>query len=291
MEIAVSNKSRYKLFGTRLANILQVKMHKLLFSYERGDGTPILLIHGFGGSTYSWRYLTESLSRKNKVIAVDLIGFGESEKPTNFSYSITDQASVLADFIIEKCLSDIILIGHSFGGAVILSMLSANENRLDRIIKKLILIDTPAFNQKVPSFIMLLRNRPLANLGFFIRTNRTNILAVLKKVFFNKLLISDEMVTIYAKQLESKEGRNALLKTVRQINRVQKLTSDFCLASINLPTLIIWGEYDKIVPISSGKRLNQQIRNSTLKIISNCGHAPHEECPEPTIKAILDFID
>src|SRR3970040_1651540 len=91
-----------------------------LFYQEEGKGPPLLLIHGFGASTYTWRYVAPELAQTHRVIAVDLKGFGQSDKPFDERYSVFDQAELLKQLIIDNKLRDLALVGHSYGGGVVL---------------------------------------------------------------------------------------------------------------------------------------------------------------------------
>src|SRR5919106_720766 len=105
-----------------------------LYYRDEGSGPPLLLIHGFGASTFTWRYVAPDLARTNRVIAVDLKGFGQSDKPFDERYSVYDQAELLAQLIQEKDLRDLTLVGHSFGGGVALLLaLEAKERLAGRI--------------------------------------------------------------------------------------------------------------------------------------------------------------
>ncbi|MBE3110073.1 MAG: alpha/beta fold hydrolase, partial [Acidobacteria bacterium] len=91
-----------------------------LFVEEKGEGKPVLLIHGFGASTFTWRGVAPELAQDNHVIAVDLKGFGQSDKPLDERYAASDQAALLAQLIEARDLRDLTLVGHSYGGGIAL---------------------------------------------------------------------------------------------------------------------------------------------------------------------------
>ena len=98
-----------------------------LYYEEQGKGPPVLLLHGFGASTFTWRHVAPDLAETHRVIAVDLKGFGQSDKPFDERYSVSDQAELLAQLIEDKDLRDLTIVGHSFGGGVALRLaLDAN---------------------------------------------------------------------------------------------------------------------------------------------------------------------
>ena len=85
--------------------------------YEAGQGPPIILLHGFGGCAYSWRFLAPALAQDHRVFTIDLKGYGLSAKPEDGKYAISDQADMVAEFIRTRDLHDLVVIGHSMGGA------------------------------------------------------------------------------------------------------------------------------------------------------------------------------
>ena len=121
--------------------------------YEAGQGPPILLLHGFGACAYTWRYLIPPLAAEHRVFTLDLKGFGLSDKPADGHYAVADQAEMVADFIRQQDLHDLVIMGHSMGGAVtLMTYLKLRETDPGRI-KKLVLIDSAGYPQKLPWFI------------------------------------------------------------------------------------------------------------------------------------------
>ena len=113
---------------------------------------------------------------------------------------------------------------------------------------------------------------------------------VLKKAYYNDNLITDEMIEAYAAPLNTSGAIDALLSTARQVfpSDLQQLSARY--SEINIPTQIIWGQYDEIVEPAIAFKLQRNIPHSRLDIIADCGHIPQEECPELTVPVILEFI-
>ena len=270
----------------QLQKINKIRLH----SESTGSGDPILLIHGFGGSIYSWREFIPILSKSNKVITVDLKGFGHSPKPADMQYSVYDQAALIINIIQENDLKNLTIVGHSYGGAVVLAvalnLLDLNPNRLSKII----LIDSVAYAQPKPGFIKTLRSPILSPIVFFLLSNKQLVKHVLKLAYYNNDKIPNEAVNIYSKAINSHEAKNALVQVAR--NLVPSDVEDLCSSykNIRIPTLILWGREDKIVPLWVGKRLASEIPGSRLVIIEQCGHMPHEEKPEDAIIIITRFL-
>ena len=120
-----------------------------------GRGRPVILLHGFGGCAYSWRFLGPALAKDHRVFTIDLKGFGLSDKPEDGKYAVSDQADMVAEFIRTRDLHDLVIIGHSMGGGVtLMTYFKVPEDDPARI-KKLVLIDSAGYPQKMPWFIWL----------------------------------------------------------------------------------------------------------------------------------------
>ena len=258
---------------------------------EIGDGDPIILLHGFGASSYSWRNASEPLSQKNRLFLIDLKGFGLSDKPFDNKYSISSQAEIIISFIQKNNLQNLILIGHSTGGTVALQTALQYIKMENNPIKSLVLADSPAYKQRLPLFVQILKI-PIVNkfvLAFFPTKICTKL--VLKKCFFDDTKITDEMVKNYGCFFDLAGSSHAFIATAKELvpKNIDEITSKY--KDIQIPALVIWGEYDEIVPFSIGQRLNQAIPNSKLVVIPDCGHMPQEEKPKETIKIISGFLD
>ncbi len=261
-----------------------------LYYKEYGHGDPILLIHGFGAHSYTWRYIVPSLAHCYRVIVVDLKGVGRSEKSLDNKYSIHDQACLVIDLIKRLRLNNLTLVGNSYGGGVALAVIIELLERKEDLISKLILIDSMGYPQRLPLFIKLLRI-PFAG-NIFVNTLPVSLQVkyILKLAYYDDEKIRDEDITAYAQFLRTSLERNVLLSTARQI--VPEDIDSFLVKypEIKIPTLIIWGEFDEIIPVSIGELLNNSLPNSQLHIIEDCGHIPQEERPKETLELIEDFL-
>jgi len=255
-----------------------------------GKGAPLLFLHGFGTNIYSWRYWVNPLSEQYRVILVDLKGYGSSPKPYDKHYSIPDQATLIYRFILQHDLRNLTIIGHSFGGGVaLMTALYLTEQDPSRLVK-LILIDSIGYEQPLPQFIKLLRRPIVGRLLPYLLPIKMQVRSILQLAYYDDDKISDEAVTVYAKALDTAEGRYALIQTARQIVpvNVKELISRY--KTIKVPTLILWGREDKIAPLEVGNLLHQAISHSELAIIDQCGHIPHEEEPDKALTIVERFL-
>lgn len=256
-----------------------------------GQGDPVLLIHGFGASRYSWRYVIEPLAQKYHVIAIDLKGFGESPKPRDDQYSVYEQARLVRNFILENKLKNLHIIGHSYGGGVALATsiyLSISHPDLQ---KSLTLIDSIAYPQDLPSFVKILATPILGSLIIYAIPNTFQVRNLLKKVYFNDNLIPQNAVDHYADNLSKPNAKYATLTSVRQMLPVDLQQFSENYANLTIPTLIIWSKEDEIVPLGVGERLHENLPNSKLIILNNVGHAVQEEEPSLVLPYLQQFLD
>ena len=257
---------------------------------DHGQGQPLILLHGYGASTYSWRYVSPYFSKAYRVIAIDLKGFGLSDKPMDNDYSVLDQSRIISEFIRVHSLENVILVGHSLGGAVSLLTYLMQSDHGAHHISKLILFDTASYKQDLPDFISILRVPIINVLSLCLTSSNFKSRMILRKAFFDHSKITEEMVTTYGAYLSLPGASHALIKTAKQIlpSNLEEISERY--KSINIPVLLIWGEKDKIVPLEIGRKLAGNIPNSKLVVVPNCGHVPQEECPIQAIEAMESFL-
>lgn len=258
---------------------------------ERGHGKPVLMIHGFGANAYTWRHLEPILAQTHRVIAVDLKGFGRSDKPLDKRYSVRDQAALLAQFIEQKNLKDVTLVGHSLGGGVALVLaLDENEKRRKRIAR-LVLIDSVGYAQKIPLAFNVLRMPVIGPITSFLIPKELQAGAALRIAFHDDTKFNRKDVAEYAEPLRDPGSQHALVYSARQIvpENLGELSARY--RTIRIPALVVWCDQDKVIKSHVGWRLHQDIPNSTFKLMRGCGHIPQEERPLETARILVDFLN
>jgi pimeloyl-ACP methyl ester carboxylesterase len=267
---------------------------KIQINYEiHGNGNSIIVfLHGFGASVETWRDIQSPLSKGNTLFFLDLKGFGLSSKPDDGKYSLEDQSKIVLAFLKAHNLRDITLVGHSYGGAVSLfTYLRDRSGHARGNIRRLVLIDAAAYVQELPFFIDILR-KPFIN-WVVMNLVPTQLMAsfTLCYLFHDENKLSEEEITRYAEYFDQPGSYNSFVECARQIVPSNPDSISALIKTIAMPTLIIWGANDPSIPLEQGQRLHQDIRNSKLVIIPNCGHIPHEESPEESVNAILNFLE
>ena len=255
-----------------------------------GAGNPVLCIHGFGASLYSWRNFVEPLSQNYQLILIDLKGSGNSPKPPGSGYSIQDHAELIYEFIVDRDLKNLTLVGNSFGGALALFLSIMLIDREPGRLCALILIDPGAYPQYIPGYLKLIGVPIVGALAVYLTPAKWMAKSVLRLAYYDPKKITAEQILAYAAPLAAPGAKHALLETGKQIipPDFHKLLARY--KDIEVPTLIIWGREDKIISPEAGKLLAQTIKNSSLCWIDQCGHVPQEEKPEATIPLVLEFL-
>jgi pimeloyl-ACP methyl ester carboxylesterase len=257
---------------------------------DRGKGKTLLFLHGFGANSYTWTKVSDTLSQNHRVILLDLKGHGASPKPNDNAYSLHDQAELVTAFIMENGLEDLTLIGHSLGGGIALLVALKLDSKVPNPISSLILVDTVAYSQPLPAFIKILRVPILAQLLACLVPNRLQALQVLRLAYHDNDKITNDTIDAYSAPLALPGAHHALIETAKQIipQDIEDISSRY--GTIRIPTLLLWGEHDRIVPLEIGERLHGAISNSDLVVIDDAGHIPHEEAPAVTLQAIQKFL-
>ena len=256
---------------------------------EFGDRTnpSLVLIHGYTASLYVWHKLAPVLADAGfHVIAVDLIGFGYSEKPKWFDYSIDAQARMVSRLMNRLGIGQATLVGSSYGGAVAMTIC------LDypEYVEKLVLIDA-VINDEVLSH-PILRLAAIRGIGEVITPFLVDSRAMLKFRMrgtiakANHHLITKDRISNVLRPLTAADGHHSVLATSRNW-RANRIEEDAHL--INQPTLIIWGEQDHVIGIHNGYKLHDSILHSRFVVLKNCGHVPAEEKSDLVADLVTEF--
>ena len=267
---------------SRFAEIDGVRVHY----QEKGTGTPLVLIHGFTSSVFSWKDVFEPLSKDFRVIAVDLKGFGFSGKPDG-DYTRRAQATLVAHLLDYLKIDNAWLCGNSMGDEVSLNFAVQNPQR----VAGLVLIDSAGVKVEgsgslTPGYLLIpVVGRALTALA--LRSDKL-VREGLEKSFYDRAKITDERVASYYRPLQTRGGQLAALSARTQADQFP-IEPD--LGKINARTLIIWGAEDALIPLAAGRKMNSLIKDSKLLVIEKCGHLPQEEIPERVVDEITRFIN
>ena len=261
-------------------------------NYEsQGDGDIVLVfLPGFGDSLRVWDDVRQHLSaEKYTSYFLELKGFGFSSKPGASDYQIQAQARLVLDFVQAMGVAKFVLIGHSYGGSVALVL--AVQNWAPRAIQKLILINTPAYADQIPLFIHSLRIPLLSPLIWRLLPHSAKAWTVMRTAMYDQTRISAERVHKRAFFYGLDDSFTGLSRAAQHVvpDNLDQLIDQY--KQLHVPTLIIWGEEDRIISVKQAHALADLLPHAQLKLIPACGHASHEEQPQVVLNHITCFVD
>jgi pimeloyl-ACP methyl ester carboxylesterase len=243
----------------------------------------VVLIHGFLSSLFSYRHLEPFLKERFSIVSVDLPPFGKSGHSAKFQYTFKNMALTVVKLLDTLGIPDYHLIGHSMGGQIVLNILHHYPSHA----KKAVLLCSSGYSKRAKQSLILASYLPFFYLMIKLYLARSGIEKNLRNVVYDPRLINDEMREGYLNPfLENSifKGLTGLLR-----HREGDLPPEV-LKQIQTPCLLIWGEYDKVVPLHIGKQLAADLPNSTLKVLKDTGHLVPEERPEEVYEYIKKFL-
>ena len=255
---------------------------------DSGGGQPVLFIHGFASSSFSWMKMIGYMPRKLRFITIDLKGYGYSEKRCDDQLSPFDQSVIVAEFIRQMKLENLVLVGHSMGGAI--SLLTLFNEDIRSKTSKLVLLDSAGFFQKLPDFIDDITAASPDNAIIKMANEELLVSLVLKQAFYDHKKIDEEAVREYSGILRQDKAKECLYASAKQIAIANTKSFHEKIREILTPTLIVWGREDIIIYLMDALKLKADLRNSELRLIQKCGHSPHEEMPLETAGILSEFI-
>ncbi len=254
---------------------------------RRGSGEPVVLVHGFGASTYSWRKVIPELARGHDVIALDLSGFGLTERTKDpRAYTREGQIELILNALDSFGIESAHFIGHSYGGALTMTLVARQPER----VRSMVLVDAAEPDYPIK------RRRRITSAGpftwFYVRgvgLRRGRVEKLFHRVYYDTEQITDELIDAYLDRLRI-EG------TVRAFRNLTRPRKDAELgtvryAELDVPALVVWGAEDTVVTAEKGEGYARQLPDSRFVSIAQSGHSPMEEQPEEFLAHVLPFLD
>ena len=274
---------------------------------EKGNGRPLILLHGLGSWSYNWRHSIEPLSRYFRVICCDFKCFGFSEKPVSRREETGHQIIELKRIIQALCDEPPIIVAESIGALISLGLAGKNPD----LIGRLVVINAPIFTESLPHWSMgLLAKTPIEIIHaiddlrlayWFAPLVREVMGAERRKVLYNPSLLTEEdiywitypfieipgtLVKVAEElQIAAQEIENLRKNQPSMLKNIQNN-----LKNIECPTLVLWGDQDSWFPVSHGEKLHQHLPNSRLQILQNCYHDASTGSADVVNAAILEFL-
>jgi pimeloyl-ACP methyl ester carboxylesterase len=255
---------------------------------EAGDeqAPPIILIHGFISSNLVWSHVLRPLAQRGfRVIAPDLPGYGYSEKPADFEYTINQQALSVIGLMDRLGIRKAVIAGASYGGAVAATMALDYPERVD----KLILVGAVTNDEVKKNILMRVTVLPLiGDIATPLFLGSRWILRKRMEDMYRRLQrpVNEKMVASRHHLLETANAHRAMIRTARRwsANRIGREAS-----LIRQPTMLVWGDRDDHIPLDDAFRLRDVMPKAKLIVFRNCGHLPPAESPEKFVEVIAEF--
>lgn len=263
------------------------------------DGPAVVLVHGFGGSTFSWRATLPALAERGcRAVALDLADFGLSEKRFGIDTSHAAQARLVLAVMDELGIDRAVLVGHSMGGNVVAHVAAIAPAR----VRGLVLVDAAVVAPDGPGgggalglsgallgpVLEIGPVRQLARQVLRRTLDEARLRAILTSAYADPATVTDAVFSGYAAQLRTPDWDLALLQIVRDGGRH---ALPIPLAGLRAPTLVVWGERDPWIPLARGVALTAAVPGASLRTIPGAGHLPMEEAPEAFVAVLASFLD
>jgi pimeloyl-ACP methyl ester carboxylesterase len=250
-----------------------------------GDGPPLLLLHGLGASSFSWRHNLAPLGQHFRVLAPDLPPHGRSPAPLSGDYSLKALTAGIIGFLDRRGLSRVAVAGNSLGGSLALLLARDYPER----ISALVLLAPAAALTRLPLIFYPLRLPVLGRLMAPLLAPWI-IPPALHLIYHRRELITSEVVAGYARPFRELPHRLALARLCRQLEIWPLSRVELLLRQIRQPLTLVWGTKDRILPVSQAHWLMARLPAAELHLLPGVGHAPQEEAPEAVNKIIIAFL-
>jgi 2-hydroxymuconate-semialdehyde hydrolase len=250
---------------------------------DLGDGTPVLLLHGFPTSSYLWRREAWLLAQRMRVIVPDLLGYGESEKPGGADLSEAAQAGYVRELLAHLGIDSLAVVGHDIGGGV--AQLLALDDE-PPAVQALVLIDSVCFDVwPIEGVRMLQDARSERETSEFVE-------GIVRLTFDLGLQHRDRLteddLQAYLEPWRSDPG--AFFRAVRGITGQGLAGRDDELAKLDVPALILWGEEDPFLPVELAERLGEALPGSTIGLLPGCSHFLNEDAPSTVGPLVYEYL-
>lgn len=263
-------------------NINGNEIYYEFYKHEQSEET-IICLHGFLSSSFSFRKLTPHLIKRFNVICIDWPPFGKSGKAKGFFYSIHNLALTIIQLIEKLAVKKAIIIGHSMGGQVALNIAHLRPD----LVRKMILLASSGYLKRTNRALILSSYLPFFHLYVKRHLKQSGLEQNLQRVVYNASIIDKEMEDGY---LEPFLQANIFHALTRMLRNWEGDLPTAVLHKIETPILLIWGKYDRVVPLHIGEQLHNDLKNSKLIVLENTGHLVPEEEPEKVMSLVSGFI-
>ncbi len=252
---------------------------------RRDDPVPLVLLHGTSASLHTWDGWVAEIGPARRIIRLDLPGFGLTGPFAGGDYTVPSYVRFVRTLLDQMGVGRCVLAGNSFGGNIAWALAAAFPERVERLI----LVDSggyPLMARSVPIGFRIARMPVLNQLGRFILPRRL-IASSLRNVYGDPDKVTSALIDRYYELTLRQGNRLAVAERLRQAPAGSMVEQ---IATVKQPTLILWGEKDRLIPPELAERFHHDIAGSQVVMFPALGHVPHEEDPAATAAAVKAFV-
>jgi pimeloyl-ACP methyl ester carboxylesterase len=258
---------------------------QLVHVEQAGQGEPVILLHGFGASTYAWRKVMPGLAASFRAIAIDFNGFGYTQRPTDFeSYTREGQADLVLRVMDKLGIQKAHIAGHSYGGGITIWLASRHPERF----LSMVLVDSSAPTYSNDRRSRLAGLRPVAALALRALLRPGSVRRSLIHSFCDDSLVTAEIVQEYYDRLRIEGAVDAFVGLTGPVRTPPEAVH---LETIQVPALVVWGSDDKLISVDAGRRAAGQMPHAEFVVLERTGHIPMEERPAELLQVMLPFLE
>ncbi len=247
-----------------------------------GRGDPVVFVHGLLASSATWQEVIAPASYGRPAIAVDLPGFGCSDRPRPFDYTVGGEASGLLDFLDARGIERAVLVGNSLGGAAVMLVAANHPER----VAALVLAAPATPEMAIPWPLKLIRARLVGEAAMAMANRPIVAYGLRHRLFARADRVTDRAIEDAWFPLTVPGTRRAALAAIRSNPRRYVGLED----RLRVPTLILWGREDHLIPVREGERLAKRIAGSRLVVLPDAGHLTQREQPAAFARAVAEFL-
>ncbi|MFD2561654.1 alpha/beta fold hydrolase [Aquimarina rubra] len=268
------------------------KTHQIFYK-EEGIGVPLILVHGFPTSSWDWNKIWNPLAKKYKMLAIDMLGYGFSSKPTDFNYTIASQVDLWETILKEKGITSFHILAHDYGDTVVQEMLARlKENtEYEFKIESVCFLNGGMFPET--NFPTRTQKMLLTPFGSILKhfMGRNTLAKNFKKIFGKHTQASEQEIDMFWEAIDYNSGKNVIPKLIKYLNErdTYKIRWREAIQYTDVPKRLIDGAVDPISGRHMAEFYQKIIPNADVVILDKIGHYPQTEAPEDVLRHYIEF--
>lgn len=281
-------KEKYANADSKFIEVDRMSVHYRIEGLAN-DSIPLVLLHGTGASLHTWDGWVNALKTERKIIRLDLPAYGLTGPNPTSDYSQEFYATFVNDLLTKLGVKQCIIAGNSLGGSIAWNFAVKYPEK----VSKMILVDAGGYAMKSKSVPIAFQvaGWPVVKNLFKYVTPRSIVQKSVENVYADKSKVSEDLIDRYF-ELSLREGnRQAFIDRMSEFRNKGIINDKTAkIKDLTMPTLIIWGDKDLLIPLEVGEKFHAALPNDTLVVFKNLGHTPMEEDAEKTVAVVKDFL-